>query len=119
MLCREHLFFAIENPNLYRLMFDSYHDFEKHLELKEITDKTMAYVVESLYGTDIFDASDSLGFYRTHPMAIACWSLTHGLTHILIERQIDLETSSRKKVTEFADMVIDELFHGIEDQLQD
>jgi len=119
ILCHEHLFFAIENPGLYRLMFDYYHDFQKHQELKEITDATMAFLVEMLYGSDIFDSSDSLGFYTTHPMAVACWSLTHGLTHILIERQIELNTKSHKKVIEFADKVIDELFHGIEDQLQD
>ena len=113
------LFFAIESPNLYRLMFDNYHDFQKHQELKKITDETMAYVVEILYGTDIFDPSEPLGFYQTHPMAVACWSMIHGLTHILIERQIKLNTKSRKKVIEFADNVIDELFHGIEDQLQE
>jgi len=119
MLCHEILFFAIESPNLYRLMFDNYHDFQKHQELKKVTDETMAFVIETLYGKDIFDPSDPLGFYRTHPMAVACWSMIHGLTHILIERQIELNTKSRKKVIEFANNVIDELFHGIEDQLQE
>ncbi len=119
MLSYEVLFFAIDNPNLYRLMFDNEHDFEKHQDLKKTTDDTMAFVIKVLYRTDIFDPSDSLGFFRSHPMAVACWSMMHGLAHILIERQIKLNTQSRKKVTEFADSVIDELFHGIRDQLQD
>ena len=119
MICHEYLFFAIEHPNLYRMMFDYYHDFQTHQELKTVTDATMAFIVETLYGEDIFDGSDSLGFFQTHPMSVASWSMMHGLTHILIERQIRLNTQSRKKVIEFADNVIDELIHGIKDQLQD
>ena len=118
-LCHEFLFFAIEHPNLYRMMFDYYHDYQTHQQLKIVTDATMACMVEILYGTDIFDGSESLDFFQTHPMSVASWSMMHGLSHILIERQITLNTQSRKKVVEFADKVIDELFHGIEDQLRD
>lgn len=117
-LFREYIFFAIKKPNLYRLMFDYYLDFEEHAELKEITDQTMADVVELLYGQDIFDSSDALGFYKSHPMAVACWSTVHGLTHILIGRQIKLKTKSRKEVAEFADKIVDVLLGGIEDRIR-
>jgi AcrR family transcriptional regulator len=112
-LFREYIFFAIKNPNLYRLMFDYYLDFDDHQELKEITDQTMADVVELLYATDVFDSSDPLGFYKSHPMAVTCWSTMHGLTHILIGRQIKLKTKSRKEVGEFADSIVDVLLDGV------
>jgi AcrR family transcriptional regulator len=117
-LFREYIFFAIKKPNLYRLMFDYYLDFDDHQELKEITDQTMADVVELLYGTDIFDSSDALGFYKSHPMAVACWSTMHGLTHILIGRQIRLKTKSQKKVGEFADKIVDVLLEGVLDRIR-
>ena len=117
-LCHEYVFFAIRHPNLYRLMFDDYHDFEKHQELKEESDKTMAFVVETLYGSDIFDDTDPLSFYTTHPLAITCWSLFHGLSHILIERQVRIRLKSRKEVTRFIDNSLDDLIHGIGDQLE-
>lgn len=116
-LFREYIFFATRKPNLYRLMFDYYLDFDEHAELKDITDQTMSDVVELLYGEDIFDSSDALGFYKSHPMAVACWSTMHGLTHILIGRQIKLRTKSRKEVAEFADKIVDVLLGGIEDQI--
>ncbi len=118
-LFREYIFFAIRKPNLYRLMFDYYLDFDEHAELKEITDQTMADVVELLYGEDIFDSSDALGFYKSHPMAVTCWSTMHGLTHILIERQIKLKTQSRKEVAKFADRIVDVLLSGIEDRIRE
>ena len=118
-LCHEYVFFAIRHPNLYRLMFDHYHDFDTHKELKAVSDKTMAYVVEVLYGADIFDSADPLGFYKTHPLAITCWSLFHGLSHILIERQVRVRLRSRKEVALFIDNSLDELINGIGDQLRD
>jgi AcrR family transcriptional regulator len=117
-LCHEYVFFAIRHPNLYRLMFDDYHDFEKHQELKEESDKTMAFVVETLYGMDIFDGTDPLSFYQTHPLAITCWSLFHGLSHILIERQVRIKLKSRSEVTRFINNSLDDLIHGIGDQLE-
>ena len=117
-LCHEYVFFAIDHPNLYRLMFDHFHDFDKHRELKEVSDNTMAFVVEVLYGEDIFDHSEPINFYRTHPLAITCWSMFHGLSHILIERQIRIRLRSREEVTEFIDKSFDELIHGIADQLK-
>ena len=117
-LFREYIFFAIKKPNLYRLMFDYYLDFDEHQELKEITDETMSDVVVLLYGEDIFDSSDSLGFYKSHPMAVACWSMMHGLTHILIGRQIRLKTKSRKEVAEFADKIVDVLLDGVQDRIR-
>ncbi len=117
-LFREYIFFAIKKPNLYRLMFDYYLDFDDHQELKEITDQTMADVVELLYATDVFAASDPLGFYKSHPMAVACWSTMHGLTHILIGRQIKLKTKSRKEVGEFADKIVDVLLEGVLDRIR-
>jgi AcrR family transcriptional regulator len=112
-LFREYIFFAIRKPNLYRLMFDYYLDFDEHKALKEITDQTMADVVQLLYGTDIFDPSDALRFYKGHPMAVTCWSTMHGLTHILIGRQIRLETKSQKEVADFADSIVDVLLDGV------
>jgi AcrR family transcriptional regulator len=91
-LFREYIFFAIKNPNLYRLMFDYYLDFDD---------------------PDVFDSSDPLGFYKSHPMAVTCWSTMHGLTHILIGRQIKLKTKSRKEVGEFADSIVDVLLDGV------
>jgi AcrR family transcriptional regulator len=117
-LFREYIFFAIKKPNLYRLMFDYYLDFDDHQELKEITDQAMSDVVELLYGTDIFDSSDALSFYKSHPMAVACWSTMHGLTHILIGRQIKLKTKSRKEVGEFADSIVDVLLDGVLDRFR-
>lgn len=117
-LFREYIFFAIKKPNMYRLMFDYYLDFDDHQELKEITDQAMSDVVELLYGTDIFDSSDSLRFYKSHPMAVACWSTMHGLTHILIGRQIRLKTKSRKEVGEFADSIVDVLLDGVLDRFR-
>jgi len=116
-LCHEYVFFAINQPNIYRLMFDHFHDYEIHRELKHKSDQTMAMVAEILYGVDIYDASDPLTFYKTHPLAVTCWSLVHGLSHILIERQIKIRLRSRKEVTDFIDNSLDELIHGIEDQL--
>jgi AcrR family transcriptional regulator len=116
-LCHEYVFFAIRHPNLYRLMFDDFHDFDTHRELKEESDKTMAFVVETLYGSDIFDNTDALGFYKSHPLAITCWSLFHGLSHILIERQVRIKLKSRKEVSAFIDNSLDDLINGIADQL--
>jgi AcrR family transcriptional regulator len=118
-LGHEYVFFAIKHPNLYRLMFDDYHDFERHQELKVASNKTMAFVVETLYGSDIFDTRDPLGFYRTHSLAITCWSLFHGLSHILIERQVMIKLKSRKQVTAFIDSSLEDLVNGIADQLSD
>jgi AcrR family transcriptional regulator len=117
-LCLEYVFFAIRHPNLYRLMFDDYHNFEKHQGLKEESDKTMAFVVETLYGSDIFDDTDPLSFYTTNPLAITCWSLFHGLSHILIERQVRISLKSRNEVTRFINNSLDDLIHGIGDQLE-
>ena len=117
-LCHEYVFFAIGHPNLYRLMFDDYHNFDKHQELKEESDKTMAFVVETLYGSDIFDDTDPLSFYKTNPLAITCWSLFHGLSHILIERQVRIRLKSRSEVTRFINNSLDDLIHGIGDQLE-
>ncbi len=117
-LFREYIFFAIKKPNLYRLMFDYYLDFDEHAELKDITDQTMADVVKLLYGEDIFDSSDALGFYKSHPMAVACWSTMHGLTHILIGRQIRLKTKSRKEVAEFTNKIVDVLLDGVQDRIR-
>jgi AcrR family transcriptional regulator len=116
-LCHEYVFFAIKHPNLYRLMFDHFHDYQTHLDLKDKSDQTMAMVVEILYGENIYDATEPMDFYRTHPLAVTCWSLVHGLSHILIERQIKIRLRSRKQVVEFIDSSLDELIHGIEDQL--
>lgn len=116
-LCHEYVFFAIRHPNLYRLMFDDFHDFDTHRELKEESDNTMAFVVETLYGSDIFDNTDALGFYKSHPLAITCWSLFHGLSHILIERQVRIKLKSRKEVSTFIDNSFDDLINGIADQL--
>ena len=74
-------------------------------------------VAKVLYGEDIYDGSDPMKFYRTHPLAVTCWSLVHGLSHILIERQINIRLRSRKEVTEIVDHSLNELIHGIEDQL--
>jgi len=117
-LCHEYVFFAINHPNLYRLMFDHIHDYQQHIELKHSSDRTMSIVAEILYGQDIYDAADPIGFYKTHPLAVTCWSLVHGLAHILIERQINIRLKSRNQVTEFIDNAFDELLHGIEGQLQ-
>lgn len=114
----EYVFFAIKRPNLYRLMFDHVPDYQQHIELKIHSDRTISMVAEILYGPDIYDAADPIGFYKTHPLAVSCWSLVHGLAHILIERQINIKLRSRKKVTEFIDNVFNELLHGIESQLQ-
>lgn len=117
-VARQHLLFAIAHPNLYRLMFDYYHDFDKYPELKQITNETMGYAVFLLYGADIFDARDALKFYKEHPAAVAAWSLLHGLTHILIERQIRLKSRSRKELIAFSDAIIDVLIEGIGAQLR-
>lgn len=116
-LLMEYLLFAVRKPNLYRLMFDYYLDFDAHDELKAITDEAMQDVVELLYGTDDFDSGDSLNFYRTHPEAVACWAMMHGLTHILINRQIKLKTRSRREVVEFADKIVDVLLDGMSHRL--
>jgi hypothetical protein len=54
-----------------------------------------------------------VNFYKTHPEAVACWATMHGLTHILINRQITLNTRSRREVVEFADRIVDVLLDGI------
>ena len=118
-LCHEYVFFAINHPNLYRLMFDDFHDFDTHQDLNEASNKTMAFVVETLYGRDIFDSTDALGFYKTHPLAITCWSLFHGLSHILIERQVRVKLKSRKEVTTFIDNSLEDLMNGIKEKLSD
>jgi hypothetical protein len=46
-------------------------------------------------------------------MAVTCWSTMHGLTHILIGRQIRLKTKSRKEVGEFVDSIVDVLLDGV------
>ncbi len=110
---REYVVFAVKRPNLYRLMFDYYLDFDEHDELKEITDRAMSEVVELLYDSEQFDSSDALGFYRSHPEAVTCWAAMHGLTHILIEQQIRLQSKSRKEVTRLADQIVDVLLTGV------
>lgn len=117
-LAHEYVFFAIRHPNLYRLMFDHYHDFDTHRELKEKSDQAMAFVVETLYGEDIFDAANPLQFYQAYPLAITCWSLFHGLSHILIERQVKVSLRSRKQVARFIDDALDQLIKGVGRQLQ-
>lgn len=117
-LAHEYVFFAIRHPNLYRLMFDHYHDFDTHRELKEKSDQAMAFVVETLYGEDIFDPANPLQFYQTYPLAITCWSLFHGLSHILIERQVKVSLRSRKQVARFIDDALDQLIEGVGRQLQ-
>lgn len=112
-LFREYVVFAVKRPNLYRLMFDYYLDFDEHEELKAVTDQAMTEVIELLYDSERFDSTDALGFYKSHPEAVACWATMHGLTHILIERQIKLETKSRKEVTRFADQIVDVLLAGV------
>jgi AcrR family transcriptional regulator len=117
-LCHEYVFFAVRHPNLYRLMFDDVHNFEKHVILKEQSDRTMAFVVETLYGEDIFDGTDSPVFYQAYPLAITCWSLLHGLSHILIERQVRIKLRSRKEVSNIIDSTLGDLINGIGDQLE-
>lgn len=112
-LFMEYIVFAIRKPNLYRLMFDYYLDFDEHDKLKAITDEAMQDVVGLLYDTDSFDSRDPVNFYKTHPEAVACWATMHGLTHILINRQITLNTRSRREVVEFADRIVDVLLDGI------
>jgi hypothetical protein len=51
-------------------------------------------------------------------MAVTCWSTMHGLTHILIGRQIRLKTKSRKEVAEFADKIVDVLLDGVLDRIR-
>jgi len=86
--------------------------------LKAITDEAMQDVVEVLYGTESFDSRDSLSFYRTHPETVACWAMMHGLTHILINRQIKLRTRSRRELVEFADQIVDVLLDGMSHRLR-
>ncbi len=117
-LFMEYILFAVRKPNLYRLMFDHYLDFDEHDELKAITDEAMQDVVEVLYGGEHFDSTDSLSFYRTHPEAVACWAMVHGLTHILINRQIKLKTRSRRELVEFADQIVDVLLDSLSHRLQ-
>lgn len=112
-LFNEYILFAIKRPNLYRLMFDYYLDYDEHEELKRITDEAMADVVALLYDDESFDSRDALSFYKTHPETVACWAMMHGLTHILINRQIKLETKSRKEIAEFAEKIVDVLLEGI------
>ena len=116
-LGHEYVGFAIHHPNLYRLMFDDLHDFDTHTELKQESDRTMAIVVKVLYGEDLYDPSDTLTFFKNHPLAITCWSLYHGLSHILIERQIRIRLRSREDVALFVDRSLDELLNGIEHKL--
>ena len=116
-LFREYVLFAIRRPNLYRLMFDYYLDYDEHEELKKITDEAMADVVALLYEDESFDSRDALSFYKTHPETVACWAMMHGLTHILINRQIKLKTRSRKEVAEFADNIIDVLLEGVPNRI--
>jgi AcrR family transcriptional regulator len=75
---RAYLRFALEHPNLYRLMFGAELDKSEHPDLRAATDKAFTILTGTIPKAG----------RAAHTDAIIAWALVHGLASLVLDRQI-------------------------------
>ena len=82
--------YAIENQAYYRVMFSDLQLCEKHHDLNRVSQQAFVVLLDAIkvgQQTQIFIPEDSL------QLAHVCWSLTHGVSMLAIDRQLTISDS--------------------------
>jgi AcrR family transcriptional regulator len=80
--------FALEHPQLFRLMFGGHLRFSRHAGLAERAARTYEGLVAA------FGSQSSIG--DPHKAAAAAWSLVHGLAHLLLDGHFASQAGDRE-----------------------
>jgi AcrR family transcriptional regulator len=82
--------FAVENPEVYRLMFGALlSDRSRHPRLQAAADAAFGVLLDLMEGR-----RGETGPVAMNPVALATWSTVHGLASLLIEGLLSRETES-------------------------
>ena len=104
--------YAIENKGYYRVMFSDLQLIcDKHPELDRISQQAFSVLLDAVkigQKAQIFIAEDSL------QLANVCWSLTHGVSMLALDRQIKI--SSEGEIIELASTATKIVSKGLSSQ---
>lgn len=82
---RGYVGFARKNPALFRLMFGRFtttHESEELFDAGQIAYMALSHGVAGFLGKPVDDP-------RVQTASVQCWSLVHGLTHLILDGQLD------------------------------
>lgn len=82
--------YAIENQAYYRVMFSDLQLCEKHSDLDRVSQQAFSVLLDAIkvgQQAQVFILEDSL------QLAHVCWSLTHGVSMLAIDRQLTISDS--------------------------
>ena len=82
--------YALENQAYYRVMFSDLQLCEKHPDLDRVSQQAFAVLLDAIkvgQNAQVFIPEDSL------QLAHVCWSLTHGVSMLAIDRQLTISDS--------------------------
>jgi AcrR family transcriptional regulator len=77
---RAYVGFALEHPQLFRLMFADSMDMTCHQELREAAMGTFRLLADTV--------REEIGQHDARIATVAAWSLVHGLAHLLLDHQL-------------------------------
>lgn len=115
-LCREYIYFAVDHPQLYRIMFGYLTDFSQYPGLKEASNRAFEASVRLVYGDDVTIPEDSLQSFKEFSYAFSSWSMLHGIAQIIIDNQVNFKTGSRKEIGAFVDGATAAFIEGLGNQ---
>ncbi len=117
-ICREYIYFAMDNAQLFSMMFSFSTDDSQHQDLTQAGDRLFGVCVEVLYGENFFSSKDGYKSFQEVPHAFSSWSTLHGMALIILSGGVKFETGSRREVTSFIDGAFEALIEGVGVQLE-
>jgi AcrR family transcriptional regulator len=104
--------FAVDRPQLFRIMFGHIPDALEHARFRETSDAAFANLAELAYGRPISDAADWTASRQKYKAAYGLFSMSYGLARIMAERQVPFSREARAEMLSFVEGVVDTYIRG-------
>ncbi|HEX2590341.1 MAG TPA: TetR/AcrR family transcriptional regulator [Rhizomicrobium sp.] len=104
--CIGFVFFAIDNKQLFRIMFGQVPDATQHDRFRDASGAAFAQMVRLMYGEWRYDREHLMQTHHNAAAAYGLFSLIHGLARNIIDDQFEFETGSRTEIRQFCEDVV-------------
>jgi AcrR family transcriptional regulator len=103
---------AIENRQLFRIMFGQVPDASKYDRYREASDASFGQLVELVYGENIYDPNDIPASHERCAVAYGVFALAYGLALTVVEGQLEFHGAKRAEIHRFVEHVVGSFFDG-------
>ncbi len=104
--CVQFVLFAMENKQLFRIMFGQVPDAVLNEKFRIASDHSFGQMVRFIYGDWRYDRENLPETHRRAAVAYAMFSMIYGLARNVIEEQFDFETGSKAEIRRFVEDVM-------------